>query len=104
MTAFYEHNFNGLVLGNLPLIKRLNLREVVTFRGAWGTLSEQNRNQAPFLLPEGMTSLEKPYAEVGVGITNIFRMLRVDCFWRLTHRTERPDRNFAVTLGLDLEF
>ena len=51
-----------------------------------------------------MTSLEKPYAEVGVGITNIFRMLRVDCFWRLTHRTERPDRNFAVTLGLDLEF
>ena len=104
VTAFYEHNFNGLVLGNLPLIKRLNLREVVTFRGAWGTLSEQNRNQAPFLLPEGMTSLEKPYAEVGVGITNIFRMLRVDCFWRLTHRTERPDRNFAVTLGLDLEF
>ena len=104
VTAFYEHNFNGLILGNLPLIKRLNLREVVTFRGAWGTLSEQNRSQAPFLLPEGMSSLEKPYAEAGVGITNIFRMLRVDCFWRLTHRTERPDRNFAVTLGLDLEF
>ena len=104
VTAFYEHNFNGLVLGNLPLIKKLNLREVVTFRGAWGTLSEQNRSQAPFVLPEGMSSLEKPYAEAGVGITNIFRLLRVDCFWRLTHRTERPDRNFAVTLGLDLEF
>ena len=104
VTAFYEHNFNGLVLGNLPLIKHLNLREVVTFRGAWGTLSEQNKSQAPFLLPEGMSSLEKPYAEAGVGVTNIFRMLREDCFWRLTHRTERPDRNFAVTLGLDLEF
>ena len=104
VTAFYEHNFNGLVLGIIPLIKKLNLREVVTFRGAWGTLSEQNRSQAPFVLPEGMGSLEKPYAEAGVGVTNIFRMLRVDCFWRLTHRTERPDRNFAVTLGLDLEF
>lgn len=104
VTAFYEHNLNGLILGNIPLIKKLNLREVVTFRGAWGTLSEQNRTQGPFVLPEGMTSLEKPYAEAGVGITNIFRMLRVDCFWRLTHRTERPDRNFAVTLGLDLEF
>lgn len=104
VTALYEHNFNGLVLGNLPLIKRLNLREVVTFRGAWGTLTEQNRSQAPYLLPEGMSSLEQPYIEAGVGVTNIFRMLRVDCFWRLTHRTERPDRNFAVTLGLDLEF
>ena len=74
VTAYYEHNFNGLVLGNIPLIKKLNLREVVTFRGAWGTLSEQNRTQAPFILPEGMTSLEKPYAEAGVGITNIFRL------------------------------
>lgn len=101
VTAFYEHNFNGLVLGNIPLVKRLSLREVVTLRGAWGTLSEQNRSQAPFLLMDGMSSLETPYIEAGVGIANIFRLLRVDCFWKLTHRT---DRNFVVNIGLDLDF
>ena len=39
--------------------------------------------------------------EAGVGIANIFRMLRVDCFWKLTHRT---GRDFAVNIGLDLDF
>jgi len=101
LTAFYEHNFNGLVLGNIPLIKNLNLREVVTVRGAWGTLSEQNRTNAPFLLMDGLTSLETPYCEVGVGVANIFRLLRVDCIWKLTHRT---DRNFAVNVGLNVDF
>ena len=101
VTAFYEHNFNGLLLGIIPLVKQLDLREVVTVRGAWGTISEQNRSGAPFLLMEGLNSLEKPYVEAGVGIANIFHLLRVDCFWKLTHRT---GRDFAVNIGLDIDF
>ncbi len=102
LTGYYEHNFNGLLFGVIPLVNRLGLREVVTVRGAWGCLSEQNRIQAPFLLPEGsLNSLETPYVEAGVGIANIFRLLRVDCFWKLTHRT---GRDFAVNIGLDLDF
>ena len=54
-----------------------------------------------------ITNLERinttPYLYAGVGISNIFRLLRVDAFWRLTHR--RPDRsNFTVNVGLDVEF
>ena len=101
VTGFYEHNFNGLLLGILPLVKRLDLREVVTVRGAWGTLSEQNRSQAPFRLMDGLQSLETPYVEAGVGIANIFHLLRVDCFWKLTHRN---GRDFAVNVGLDIDF
>ena len=101
VTGFYEHNFNGLLLGIIPLIKKLDLREVVTVRGAWGTLSEQNRSQAPFLLMEGLQSLETPYVEAGVGIANIFHLLRVDCFWKLSHRN---GRDFAVNIGLDVDF
>ncbi|MBQ9192673.1 MAG: carboxypeptidase-like regulatory domain-containing protein [Bacteroidales bacterium] len=101
VTSFYEHNFNGLLFGILPLIKHLDLREVVTVRGAWGTITEQNRSQAPFLLMEGLQSLEKPYVEAGVGIANIFHLLRVDCFWKLTHRN---GRDFAVNIGLDIDF
>ena len=102
VTGYYEHNFNGLLLGIVPLVNRLGLREVVTVRGAWGTLTDQNRLNAPFLLPENsLNSLEIPYVEAGVGIANIFHLLRVDCFWKLTHRN---GRDFAVNIGLDLDF
>ena len=101
VTGWYEHNFNGLLLGVIPLIKELNLREVVTVRGAWGTISERNRSGAPFQLMPGLKSLETPYVEAGVGIANIFHLLRVDCFWKLTHRN---GRDFGVNIGLDLDF
>ncbi|MBQ6761240.1 MAG: carboxypeptidase-like regulatory domain-containing protein [Bacteroidales bacterium] len=101
ITGYYEHNFNGLMLGVIPLVKELNLREVVTIRGAWGTISERNRSQAPFLLMEGLNSLETPYVEAGVGIANIFHLVRVDCFWKLTHRN---GRDFGVNIGIDLDF
>ena len=101
LTGFYEHNFNGLLFGIIPLVKNLNLREVVTVRGAWGTISEQNRSGAPFLLMPGLKSLEVPYVEAGVGIANILHLLRVDCMWKLTHRN---GRDFAVCVGLDIDF
>ena len=101
LTGFYEHNFNGLLFGIIPGVKNLDLREVVTVRGAWGTISEQNRTNAPFLLMPGLNSLETPYVEAGAGIANIFHLLRVDCMWKLTHRN---GRDFAVCIGLDIDF
>lgn len=104
LSGYYEHNFNGFFLGKIPLVKKLDLREVVTFRFAWGTLSDANRLYAPFRLPEGSGTLEKPYVEVGAGIANIFRILRVDAFWRLTHRLPEAKRNFTINVGLDVDF
>ena len=100
------HNFNGFFLGKIPLIKKLDLREVVTARFAWGTLSEVNdREHAMFIFPEWMRlqTLEIPYVEVGAGISNIFRIFRVDAYWRVTH--PRPDgKNWTINVGLDVEF
>ena len=100
LTGFYEHNFNGLLFGIIPLVKQLDLREVVTVRGAWGTISEQNRSGAPFRLMEGLHSLETPYVEAGIGVANIFHLFRVDCMWKLT---QRNGRDFAVCIGLDID-
>ena len=104
LCGYYEHNFNGLFLGLIPLIKKLDLREVATVRFAWGTLTPDNRENAPFRLPMNTSSLEIPYVEVGVGICNILRVLRVDAIWRLTH--PRPDgkKNFTINIGFDVEF
>ena len=72
-----------------------------TVRTAWGTVSRQNRENAVYQLLPGMNALEKPYVEVGAGISNIFRLFRVDGFWRLTHR---KDRNFVINVAMDLDF
>ena len=103
VSALYEHNLNGLILGRIPLIKKLDLREIITVKAAWGTLSDANRRGTAVLPIEGLSTLEKPYVEVGAGLSNLFRVIRVDCTWRLTHRTG-TSRNFRVTVGFDVQF
>lgn len=101
--VFYEHNLNGLILGHIPLIKKLDLREIIIVKAAVGTLSDLNRNRSRIVPIEGLSTLEKPYVEAGVGLSNVLRVLRVDFTWRLTHRTETSD-NFRVTFGFDVQF
>ena len=119
VTLMYEHNFGGFFLGKIPLLKRLQWRETGTFKMAYGTISDHNNGtvgnpdmrEATLLFPEGMSDLNRPYVEMGVGIANIFRVFRVDCFWRMTHRYHevggemvKVPHLFAVTLGMQLQF
>ena len=101
VTASYEHNLDGFILGKIPLIRLMDLREVITVRTAWGTISRQNRENAVYQLLPGMEALEKPYVEAGVGVSNIFRIFRIDGFWRLTHQ---KNRNFVINLSMDVDF
>ena len=119
VTLFWEHNFQGFFLGKIPGIRRLQLREVLTVKAAYGTLSEKNNGirgtdqsvNAEMLFPEETQSLDKPYIEVGAGISNIFRIFRIDAFWRLTHRYSeiegvrtKSDNCFALSLGMEFKF
>ena len=84
----------------------------------YGDLTKKNNGiigdpegKAAMLFPEGMTTLNKPYMEAGVGITNIFRLLRVDAYWRLNHRwhmvdgeRKKVDNRFVVNVGFELNF
>lgn len=118
VTVFWEHNFKGFFLGKIPLLKRLQWREVASLRAAYGTVRKENNGiigaedaEAVMLFPEKIGKLNRPYVEMGVGVTNIFRILRVDAFWRMTHRYEEKegvkvphDNRFVVTLGLEFKF
>lgn len=95
---------NGAILNYIPLIKKLKLREVVSFKGWWGTLSRKNRPDAttspaqPALLafPNGSTTSmhHTPYMELSAGIDNLFKCLRLDYVWRLTYKnTPGVDRH-----------
>ncbi len=87
-----QYYMNGLIFNRLPLIKKLKLREVLTFKGFYGSLSKKNNpefNADLFRFPlEAKTRPmgKQPYMELGVGIDNILTILRVDYVWRLTYR------------------
>ena len=86
---------NGLIFNRLPLIRKLNWREVLTFKGMYGRLSEKNRPDPlntgnlykfPYENDEYHYLDGKPYMEFAVGIENIFKVLRIDYVHRITYR------------------
>ena len=91
---YTEHYFNGFLFNKIPLLKRLKLREVITFKGVWGTLSDKNNpNANPSLIqfinkdgsPQTFTLSSEPYLEASAGIMNIFKFGRVDVIKRLNY-------------------
>lgn len=104
---------NGLIFNRLPLIRKLNWREVVSFRGMFGRLSERNRPDPAntgnlYLFPykdvqyHYMTST--PYMEFAVGIENIFRFLRVDYVRRLTYRNVPGIDKWGIRIQFHIQF
>lgn len=89
---FFTYWANGALLNYVPLVKKLKLREVLSANVFWGSLSDRNTPALhPNLLrmPDGTATASAdrtPYAELSAGLDNIFRCLRVDYVWRITHR------------------
>ena len=100
---------NGLLLNRLPLIKKLKWREVLSFRGMYGHLTDKNNpyygGKDLYLFPEGSYTLgNTPYMEAGVGIENIFKFLRLDYVWRLTYRDNPGIQTKGVRFSMKLSF
>lgn len=102
LTLHARWNAGGLLFDRIPWVNRLNLRELVSFKLAYGGL--HSHHTAVLALPNGMHSLQEPYVEVGVGIGNILRVLNVESLWRLTnrHNTSMPlwGVRFSLALGM----
>ena len=84
-------HMKGMILNHIPLIKRLNLREIICFNGLYGVLSERNdpsRTPGLLAIPAGTGPLRRdmPYMELGIGLENIFKIFRIVYFQRLTYR------------------
>lgn len=88
---FATYHLKGWILNNIPLVKRLRLREVVGFNILYGGLSAKN-NPTPdnatglFKLPDKTVPLgEKPYMEYSIGVENILKFIRIDYIRRISY-------------------
>ncbi len=109
-----NHDFEGILLNRIPLLKKFRLREGVTFKALYGTLSEKNIPSAsnglqPFPSDANKKPLtqslgETPYMEASAGVGNIFGFLRIDYIWRLTHKNLPNVQKNGVKLMFSVEF
>ncbi len=93
-TLQWEHNFNGKIFARIPVLRKLNLREIVGIKGVYGTVSDQNKAiNASGLIYKAP---EKPYWEYNAGIGNIFKVFRLDFAWRGNYRNLPDTNNFTI--------
>jgi len=97
-----ELMLNGLLLNQIPLIRSLNLREMCSFHATYGGLSDSHRTLLDY--PNFMQPLNKPYMEVGVGVTNILKLFTVQSVWRLSDLNKDKIIPWGILVSLSLSF
>jgi hypothetical protein len=115
LELFLSYHMNGVILNKIPLLKKLQLRTVITGHAAFGSFNNTlngfyNSSDNPSgILPDSAggkpltrfftLSYNKPYVELSYGLENIFKFLRIDLVQRLTW-LENPDINhFAIKIS-----
>ena len=91
-----QHNFNGRFFSRIPWLRKLNLREIVSFRTVWGEVSDANKA----LNASGLiynTPDKEMYYEYSLGVGNIFKILRIDFNFRGNYLDNPDARKFGVT-------
>lgn len=97
-----EHNFNGRLLARIPLLRKLNLREIVGARAVIGNLSDENIYINQFDLTGKAPT--KPYWEYHFGIDNILKFIRIDFVFRGNYRKVPGATNFGIKGGFGFYF
>lgn len=99
ISLWYEQHFEGLLFNHIPYIKRLKLREFISFKALYGDFAVSN--QQLMNLPDGIhTAAKMPYMELGVGVENIFKLIQLQFIWRATYRNVPGAENFGVKIGI----
>lgn len=88
-------DMNGKIFNRLPIIKKWNWREFIGIRMLWGALSDKNNPYAPenvnnpklMYFPDGAHVMDpkKPYAELILGVHNIFKFFHMEYVRRLAY-------------------
>lgn len=93
-TFQWEHNFQGKIFARVPLLRKLNWREIVSVKGVYGNVSDANKAiNASGLVYVAPTD---GYWEYSAGIGNIFKVFRIDFSWRGSYLDMPDAQKFAI--------
>lgn len=102
----YDHHFEGFLLNRIPLMKKLKWRTLATANVLYGGLRDANQailpttdiNGNPVDQPSYFDS-ETPYVELGYGIENIFKIIRIEAVHRLTYLDGADVDKFGIKVS-----
>ena len=81
-----EHNIGSGLFRFIPITRKLKWRQFWNVKTLWGSLSDEN-NAINNKTGTFKTLNGKTYMEVGTGIDNILKVLRLDFVWRVSPST-----------------
>ena len=109
--------FKGFFLNKIPLLKKLKLREVASFKILYGGVRNENNpniNKGLFNYPTDNIlgvpvpttySLSKvPYIEGSVGVSNVFKVVRIDLVKRFTYLNNPNISTWGIRARIKTEF
>lgn len=103
-----EQNFGNFPFNYIPAIKKLKWRSLATFKGVIGDMTEENKIANGYYdttIPYHFTVPNKePYMEVGIGIENILRLLRIDAIWRLNYLQNKNVPTLGILGSVQFKF
>jgi hypothetical protein len=102
-SVYVDHHFDGLFLNRIPLFRRLKWREVVGGKAVVGALDRKHLGEM-VLLPFSFDLSGGPFAEVSVGVENVFKMLRFDMVRRLTYMDHANTKPWAFRVRMNVTF
>lgn len=115
VSLHYEHNDNGLIFNRIPLVKKFKWRFLYNVKMIYGSLSENNTIVFPLDssyndIRDDVTQIGQyrkgvPYVELGYGIENIFKFVRIDFIHRLNYLDhENSDGKKVRPFGVKVNF
>lgn len=98
----YRQYMEGFLLNRIPLLSKLKWRLLATANIIEGGMRKSNQDLISKYTMTGEETLPaghftgKPYVELGYGVENIFRFLRIDFVHRLTYLDNPGVKRFGV--------
>jgi len=102
------------LLNRIPLIHKLKWREIITFKGFFGKLTDHNNpfleqnkdSKVLFAFPSDTYIIDssRPYMELSAGVHNILKLFGVEWVHRMNYNDHAHTRKNGVRFGIWLSF